>query len=121
VIGVSAESEVGDCGDCDGESGSESCGEGDGEGAGVGVVGDGSETEAGGDSDGVVEGGGIRRLMCSVVPGKSKVSGWTVFGEGGRVTSSQWMAVVAGDEGQTVMMGLSRRGMAVSTGGRAEM
>ena len=37
------------------------------------------------------------------------------------MTSSQWMAVVEGDEGRTVMTGLSRSGMTVSTGGRAEM
>ena len=140
VIGVSAESVVCDCGDCEGELGSESCGEGDGEGAGVGVVGGGSEMEAGGDGEGagVVGGGGgtgteaagdgdgggigggIGRLTWSVVPGKSKASGWTVFGEGGGVTSSQSMAVVVGDDGRTVMTGLSE-GVAVWTGGRAEM
>ena len=37
------------------------------------------------------------------------------------MTSSQWMAVVEGDEGRTVMTGLSKSGMTVSTGGRAEM
>jgi len=112
---------VGDCGGCDGESGSESSGAGDGwEGAVVGVVGGGSGSESGGHGVGVVEGGGSGRWIGSVVPGKSKASGCTVFGDGGGVTSSQWMAVDVGDAERTVMTGLSER-MAGSTSGRAGM